>query len=90
MRNAKCTKINCVIPALDIRRTGRSAVSHTFVKRWGSSKEVIFKRKIRSAEEVVMLLVGIKDVDNVEDVEEVVIRGSEVIVVDVTTEVCKI
>jgi hypothetical protein len=37
-----------------------------------------------------MLLVGIKDVDNVEDVEEVVIRGSEVIVVDVTTEVCKI
>jgi hypothetical protein len=40
MQNAKCTKINCIIPALDIRWTGRSAVSHTFVKWWGSSKEV--------------------------------------------------
>jgi hypothetical protein len=39
-QNAKCTKINCIIPALDIRWTGRSAVSHTFVKWWESSKGV--------------------------------------------------
>ncbi len=39
-QNAKCTKINCIIPALDVRWNGRSAVSHTFVKWWGSSKEV--------------------------------------------------
>jgi hypothetical protein len=34
------TKFNCIIPALDIRWTGRSAVGHTFVKWWGSLKEV--------------------------------------------------
>ena len=39
-QNAKHTRINCIIPALDIRWTGRSAVSHTFVKWWGSQQEV--------------------------------------------------
>ena len=39
-QNTKCTKINCIIPALDVRWNGRSAVSQTFVKWWGSSKEV--------------------------------------------------
>ncbi len=39
-QNAGRTRINCIIPSLDIRWSGRSAVSHSFVKWWGSSVEV--------------------------------------------------
>jgi hypothetical protein len=39
-QDARHTRINCVIPSLDIRWSGRSAVSHSFVKWWGSTKEV--------------------------------------------------
>jgi hypothetical protein len=39
-QNAGRTRINCIIPSLDIRWGGRSAVSHSFVKWWGSTKEV--------------------------------------------------
>ncbi len=39
-QNAGRTRINCIIPSLDIRWSGRSAVNHSFVKWWGSSKEV--------------------------------------------------
>jgi hypothetical protein len=38
--NAGHTRIDCIIPSLDIRWSGRSAVSHSFVKWWGSTKEV--------------------------------------------------
>ena len=39
-QNAGRTRVNCIIPSLDIRWNGRSAVSHSFVKWWGSSVEV--------------------------------------------------
>ena len=39
-QNSGKTKINCFIPALNLRWTGRSAVSHSFVQWWGSIKEV--------------------------------------------------
>ncbi len=39
-QNAGHTRVNCIIPSLDIRWNGRSAVSHSFVKWWGSSVEV--------------------------------------------------
>jgi hypothetical protein len=39
-QNTGHTRINCVIPLLDLRWSGRSAVNHTFVKWWGSLKEV--------------------------------------------------
>jgi hypothetical protein len=39
-QNESHTKINCVVPLLGLRWTGRNAVSHSFVKWWGSHKEV--------------------------------------------------
>jgi hypothetical protein len=39
-QNARRTRINCIIPSLDIRWSGRSAVNHSFVNWWGSSREV--------------------------------------------------
>ncbi len=39
-QNAGRTRINCIIPSLDIRWSGRSAVNHSFVNWWGSSREV--------------------------------------------------
>ena len=39
-QNSNHTRVNCEIPALQLRWTGKSAVSHTFVKWWGSITEV--------------------------------------------------
>jgi hypothetical protein len=39
-------KINCFIPALDLRWAGRSAVNHTFVQWWGSQQEVTPKMTV--------------------------------------------
>ena len=39
-QNAGRTRINCIIPSLDSRWSGRSAVNHSFVNWWGSSREV--------------------------------------------------
>ena len=39
-QNSLHTRVNCEIPALQLRWTGKSAVSHTFVKWWGSIREV--------------------------------------------------
>jgi hypothetical protein len=38
--NSGHTRINCTVPLLCIRWSGRNAVSHSFVKWWGSQKEV--------------------------------------------------
>jgi hypothetical protein len=45
-QNAKHTRLNCIIPALDISWSGRSVVSHSFVKWWGSAKEVSTKMNV--------------------------------------------
>jgi hypothetical protein len=45
-QNAGRTRINCIIPSLDIRCSGRSAVNHYFVKWWGSTKQVSLKMNI--------------------------------------------
>ena len=39
-QNVEHTRINCIIPALQIQWSGRSAVNHTFVQWWGACKEV--------------------------------------------------
>jgi hypothetical protein len=38
--NSGHTRINCIVPSLNLRWSGRNAVSHSFVKWWGSHKEV--------------------------------------------------
>jgi hypothetical protein len=45
-QDAKHTRLNCIIPALKISWSGRSAVSHSFVKWWGSAKEVTTKMTV--------------------------------------------
>ena len=47
-QNSKHTRVNCEIPALQLRWTGKSAVSHTFVKWWGSITEVSNKMTVIS------------------------------------------
>jgi hypothetical protein len=39
-QNSLHTKVNCIVPLLDLRWTGRNAVSHSFVKWWGSLRQV--------------------------------------------------
>jgi hypothetical protein len=45
-QNASHTKINCIIPSLGLRWSGRNAVSHSFVKWWGSLREVSDKMTV--------------------------------------------